>query len=145
MYYLVYSSTSIRSLTQEELAAILKSSHLNNSKAGITGMLLYSQGRFMQVLEGEQKKVHDLYLHIVKNPLHFNHQVLLEGRLTKRNFQDWTMGFKQLSEEEFTLLSNYENIDMFFEHTSITDNSHPALIFLKLFYQKNASDHLQYL
>ena len=145
MYYLVYSSTATQPISHQQLADILQSSHRNNPPLGITGMLLYCQGKFIQVLEGRRDAVHDLYLKIVKNTLHTNAQVLLEGRLPERNFETWTMGYKALEDTELPALSGFENIDAFFRAAPIDDNSHPALIFLKLFYKKNQSDHLQYL
>jgi hypothetical protein len=145
MYYLVYSSTAAHALTKEQLASILKSSHHNNTAKGITGMLIYAQGKFMQVLEGERNTIHELYLRIVKNPLHTNAYVLLEGPLEERNFADWSMGFKHLESEELLELTGYENIDHFFNVTTIANMSHPALIFLKLFYKKNSSEHSLYL
>jgi len=145
MYYLVYSSTATQTISNQQLATILQSSHRNNPMLGITGMLLYCQGKFIQVLEGKRDAVHELYLKIVKNPLHTDAHVLLEGRLPQRNFTSWTMGYKALDDIELRALSGFENIDAFFKGTSIDDNSHPALIFLKLFYKKNQSDHLQYL
>lgn len=145
MYYLVYSSTATQPISHQNLADILQSSHRNNPALGVTGMLLYCQGKFIQVLEGRRDTLHELYLKIVKNPLHSNAHVLLEGRLQHRIFTSWTMGFKALDEAALLALSGFENIDAFFKDTPINDNSHPALIFLKLFYKKNQSEHLQYL
>lgn len=145
MYYLVYSSTASQPITHQHLAEILQSSHRNNPSLGITGMLLYCRGKFIQVLEGKRDTLHDLYLKIVKNPLHDDAHVLLEGRLQHRNFTSWAMGYKALGEAELLSLSGFESIDPFFKSTHIDNTSHPALIFLKLFYNKNQSDHLQYL
>lgn len=145
MYYLVYSSTATQTISNQQLATILQSSHRNNPMLGITGMLLYCQGKFIQVLEGNRDAVHELYLKIVKNPLHTDVHVLLEGSLQERNFETWTMGFKALDESDLVSIGGFENIDDFFSQIGIDDSSHPALIFLKLFYKKHHSDHLQYL
>jgi hypothetical protein len=145
MYYLVYKSSARQSLTHLQLVEILQSSHRNNSLLGVTGMLLYCQGKFLQVLEGERDIVHNLFLKIVKNPLHTDASVLLEGGISHRNFESWVMGYKSLDDAELLSLSGFKNIDYFFDTTSINDDSHPALIFLKLFFKRNQSDHLQYL
>ena len=145
MYYLVYSSTASETITHHHLTKILQSSHRNNPALGVTGMLLYCKGKFIQVLEGERDTIHGLYLKIVKNLLHTDAHVLLEGRLSSRNFSSWTMGYKELEETELLSISGLESIDNFFKRTDIDENSHPALLFLKLFYIKNQSDHLQYL
>lgn len=51
------------------------------------------------------------------------------------------MGFKNLSQTEFTDLSGFQNIDDFFNHQKISEDSNLVLIFLQLFYDKNLVDY----
>jgi len=105
-------------------------------------MLLYVQGVFMQVLEGTEAAVKDLfYEKIAQDERHEKVNVVLGGKLEKRNFKNWTMGFKVLDEKEYCKLSGYHSLnpDTFLNH-EVTDKSHPALIFLRLFYEKNYVD-----
>jgi hypothetical protein len=60
IYFYVYSSTATKAFTQAELLELLKRSREKNSLAGLTGMLLYKNGDFMQVLEGPNQAVHSL-------------------------------------------------------------------------------------
>ena len=145
MYYLVYSSTAVPGLSEEDLRDILQDSYLRNSNANLTGMLLYCNGKFLQVLEGAKEDVHALYYHINKDLRHKDLTVLLEGTIPERNFKDWSMGFKAIDEATARSISGYEDIDQFFTIHPVSNSSHPALIFLTLFYKKNYSDHLQYL
>ena len=53
MYQLIYLSSATEMFTKEKLLALLEQSRPNNARLGITGILLYSNGNFMQTLEGE--------------------------------------------------------------------------------------------
>ena len=95
---LIYASSAVKRMSQEELLAILEKSRENNEKRNITGMLLYKDGNFLQVLEGEDTAVTDLYYAITKDERHTDLQLLLKREITKRTFSDWEMGFINLEE-----------------------------------------------
>ena len=57
MFHLVYFSSATKEFTKPELQKLLDEGRKKNSKLGVTGMLLYKDGNFMQVLEGEEKVV----------------------------------------------------------------------------------------
>lgn len=145
MYYLVYSSVASGGLSEDDLRDILQSSQLRNADLNLTGMLLYCNGKFLQVLEGKKEDVHSLFYKISRDTRHRDLNVLLEGTIGARNFKNWSMGFKSLDVASAREISGFEDIDQFFTLNKATNNSHPALIFLSLFYQKNHSDHLLYL
>ena len=52
MFYLIYVSSAIKLMHDDELLLLLEKARENNSRLGITGMLLYKEGNFMQMLEG---------------------------------------------------------------------------------------------
>jgi hypothetical protein len=81
---------------KQDLLELLTLSRANNSKLGITGMLLFKDGNFLQTLEGEQKKVLDLYEKIALDRRHQNLVALWQGPCTERAFPDWSMGFHDL-------------------------------------------------
>ncbi len=145
MYYLVYSSVASGGLSEDDLRDILQSSQLRNADLNLTGMLLYCNGKFLQVLEGKKEDVHSLFYKISRDTRHRDLNVLLEGTIATRNFKNWSMGFKSLDVASAREISGFEDIDQFFTLNKATNSSHPALIFLSLFYQKNHSDHLLYL
>jgi hypothetical protein len=80
------------------LLELLEKSRKNNAKLGITGMLLYKDGEFMQVLEGEEKAVRSLSKRIAEDPRHTNFIILMDRVCTQREFPDWSMGFTNLDE-----------------------------------------------
>jgi hypothetical protein len=77
MRQLLYVSNTSRDVADSVLDDILASSRKNNLKAGITGVLLYIDGGFMKVLEGERRAVTETYARICKDQRHWNMGVLL--------------------------------------------------------------------
>ncbi|HEX2776328.1 MAG TPA: BLUF domain-containing protein [Candidatus Acidoferrales bacterium] len=98
MIQLVYVSSSTKPFTKDELIQLLDKSRQNNKKLGITGMLLYKDGDFMQALEGDETKVHALSAQIAKDPRHSRVTTLLEAPCSTREFPDWSMGFRNLTD-----------------------------------------------
>jgi len=96
MFHLVYVSNATRRLLGGELRAILEASRDNNVQMEITGLLLYKDGSFMQLLEGREQAVRALLEKIRRDPRHYDLLTLLEGAAERRYFPDWSMGFRQL-------------------------------------------------
>lgn len=96
IYQLLYVSGATRSIDREGILEILSASRRNNAKAGITGMLLYADGAFIQVLEGERSVVRKLIDRIRTDGRHRNFMELAERDAAARAFPDWQMGFKEL-------------------------------------------------
>jgi len=96
MIQLLYISTTSNSPGEPELVHLLEQARTSNQCKNITGMLLYSNGTFLQALEGEAKDVHELYSVIRKDPRNEGHVILLESEIASRDFPDWSMGFENL-------------------------------------------------
>ncbi len=92
---LIYLSDLVPGL-EGELPAILATSVRRNAQDGITGMLMYSGGNIMQVLEGGETAVRATYERIGKDPRHRNITLLSDDEIDERSFAGWSMGFKQL-------------------------------------------------
>ena len=107
MFYLVYVSVAAENISKNELLEILEKSRPANAEAGITGMLLYKDGNFMQALEGEEPAVRELYARIRRDPRHLGIVTLVEGQREDRCFGDWSMGFQDLSAPEAREVSGY--------------------------------------
>lgn len=93
MIYLAYCSAATRLLDSEALAELLRVCRANNERAGLTGLLLYHDGSFMQVLEGESEAVRAAYRRIQNDPRHRSLIKLAEAPLPQRNFGRWAMAF----------------------------------------------------
>ena len=144
MYHLIYISYANYPMSEAELEAILQSARKKNREMGITGMLLYLNEKFIQVLEGEQDQIEKLMNIIELDPRHKKISVLLKGNTNERIFKNWSMGFKRLGPHDFKTLSGYEDMDYFFHKVNVHNDSSPLLIFLKLFYSKNINDHPEF-
>ncbi|MCM2297085.1 BLUF domain-containing protein [Rhodoferax sp.] len=121
---------------EAEIAAILKSSVRNNSKNGLTGMLLYSHGNFLQVLEGEKDAVDATYQRICQDARHRNTIVLTEEDVTQRHFSNWSMGYRQLGPEHVASLPKYAPYFQYgFDTSAIKAKPGVALEMLELFSQ----------
>jgi Sensors of blue-light using FAD len=97
MIQLVYVSSSVKPFSDNELLQLLEKSRRNNDKLGITGMLLYKNGDFMQALEGDEVQVRALSAQIARDPRHKDVSTLLDGPCVTREFPDWSMGFRNLT------------------------------------------------
>ena len=91
---LVYLSTARSLFSDSDLMDLLKKSQANNQAAGITGLLLYSNGNFIQLLEGEAEIVRALYSRITQDPRHHNCIQLFDRATQARLFPEWSMGFR---------------------------------------------------
>ncbi|GAA3556148.1 hypothetical protein GCM10022197_09130 [Microlunatus spumicola] len=101
VFQLVYSSAAVRPLAHEALVDLLEQSRTRNDDARVTGMLLYRDSRFLQLLEGDERVVRDLYARIAGDARHREVRTVGERRRLLRQFPTWTMAFRDLAEEPF--------------------------------------------
>ena len=107
MHYDLYVSSATRPFSKAELVELLERSRLNNTRLGLTGMLLYKDGNFMQVLEGEESETQRLMAAIERDPRHTGFVRLIRGETEDRQFPDWSMGFRDLSSPDVSSLEGY--------------------------------------
>ncbi len=74
-------------------------------------MLLYKDGKFMQILEGPKLAVRTLMEKIKSDPRHRNFHLLMEGPILERSFESWSMGFKKVTDETLVNLPGYVDSD----------------------------------
>ncbi|KQM78471.1 hypothetical protein ASE74_13285 [Pedobacter sp. Leaf216] len=130
-------------MTDDGLTSLLNVSRVYNQANGITGMLLYMEGRyfseyegrFMQVLEGSESDVKILFEMIKTDHRHQDILLLRESFQKERNFPDWTMGFKTINPEEHEKLSGFFQLKDDFLSKEDTQEGNDALDFLKSFYE----------
>ncbi len=107
-----YISSTAKNMSTEELQSLLQECRDNNARLGITGMLLYGNQTFVQILEGEEKTVNVLLETIKRDPRHTDVRLLQRKPIDRREYSDWSMGFKRLAGEDFR---NVEGLNNFFE------------------------------
>ncbi len=97
LYQLIYASRATRGFEPDELARIVSASRRSNASCGVTGMLLYDAGSFLQVLEGEQADVERTFAKIERDRRHTGVRVVSRGPVKHRNFPQWSMGLLELT------------------------------------------------
>lgn len=97
---LVYVSTAKVPFSKTELLDLLHRSRTRNEALEITGLLLYKEGNFLQVLEGEPPVVEALFSRIQREPRHTGVIQLLSQPIKARDFPDWTMAFHDLDDPD---------------------------------------------
>ena len=98
-FFLVYASIANEDFSPEQLLELLAVSRRNNESCGITGMLLYKERRFLQVLEGDEAAVRATYARIERDPRHRDVTLLITDQEQEREFADWSMAFQDLDGE----------------------------------------------
>ncbi|WP_162303476.1 BLUF domain-containing protein [Hymenobacter sediminis] len=104
---LVYRSRARHPFAEEQLVSLLEQARTHNEYHGLTGLLFYYQGQFIQFLEGCTPEVEPLYARIQQDPRHGQVTTLYQGTSTQRVFTGWSMGFAEPGAEEFYWLLDY--------------------------------------
>lgn len=95
MIQLIYISTSRTAIDQAMLDDILAASRRNNAQAGLTGLLLAGNRRFLQALEGPDLAVATTMRRIHSDPRHFAIVELGRRHIAEREFGGWEMDFRR--------------------------------------------------
>jgi hypothetical protein len=114
LVHCVYCSASTKmSLSSMELESLLAECRRSNSAANITGILLYQNGSFFQVLEGERDTVEPLFHKIGLDKRHHHTKKIIFEPIATRSFAAWTMGFPKITSKE---LATIPGLNDFFHH-----------------------------
>lgn len=98
IHQLVYQSAAIRAFTEDELIELLQVARNKNPRYQVTGMLLYHEGAFIQVIEGGRLVVERLFDKVRRDPRHDAIRVLARAQVPERLFGEWSMGFLRVNE-----------------------------------------------
>lgn len=104
---LVYLSRARTDMTLREVYDIIRRSHTNNSRAGLTGALLYLDGYFLQLLEGPSLAVEDCYQRILSDSRHASIELRHEAARGERLFPDDWMALKSTAEVDESVLQRF--------------------------------------
>jgi len=109
IYYIVYVSAAAKPMSEAELDQFLVDIRRRNKKLGVTGMLLYNRGNFIQVIEGKEEKIKQLFNDISRDERHNTIVKILEGHAEERLFPDWSMGFHRISNKQSSRIKGFTN------------------------------------
>ena len=102
---IVYVSSATEALTAPQLERLLTAARKVNLENSVTGVLLYSDGNFMQYLEGTDEAVSLTFSRIQASKKHRSIIEILNQRIAQRSFPNWEMGFAQPTKSELLALS----------------------------------------
>jgi hypothetical protein len=132
-------------MPSDDLLFLLNQSKSWNEGHGLTGMLLYLEGkflskvegRFMQVLEGTERDVKEIFAKIKQDSRHHSLIILKQASTKERNFGTWSMGFRSINLEAHKELPGRFDLNDDFLKSAELQQSNVPLNFLKSFYQVN--------
>ena len=103
---LLYASRAVDT-SASAIETILSTSRQHNPECGITGILCYGGGIFLQAIEGGRMAVSELYSHIQRDPRHSEVVLLHYEEINERRFGGWTMGQVNMSKINASILLKY--------------------------------------
>jgi hypothetical protein len=115
MIHLIYASVETQAFSSAQLTELLQKARVKNEDLYLTGMLLYSDGNFFQVLEGESDPVEGMYKKLHLDKRHQQLTMIVREPIAKRYFADWSMGFSSITPQE---LNQVEGLNDFFHEGS---------------------------
>jgi hypothetical protein len=128
MIQTAYVSRAAETMTQEALLSLLQQCLANNESSGVTGMLLYGNDTFLQVLEGDEAVLDAVIDKIRKDPRHSRIHFLYRKPLERRQYADWSMGFKRISAQGLQAIGGLSefrekdfNFDYLIEHETVVE------------------------
>ncbi|URR35050.1 BLUF domain-containing protein [Thermosynechococcus sp. HN-54] len=136
LHRLLYLSCAMDGLSYPDLRDIMAKSEVNNVRDGMTGILCYGNGMFLQTLEGDRQKISETYARILKDPRHHSAEIIEFKAIEERTFIHWSMRLVQLGEmdsDTIRLLRLKYSAAATFQPTSMT--AEQCFNFLKALYE----------
>lgn len=114
MHLMMYSSDYVGTLKDMpgDFTNILTTARTENPKLGITGVLLYDNGKFLQILEGEKFHLDALLENIKRDKRHTNMEILVDAPISKRELENWNMeafDITNTKEKDWSLLQEFRD------------------------------------
>lgn len=126
-----YLSKAVDVFSDHYLDQLLTNCRRNNAAASVTGALLYHNGYFMQLIEGQLDAINAIYDRIQADPRHEVLSVLFEDEISARFFPDWTMGYR--AAEDMPL----DSLNTIYETAKVSTTRFPINDFLLMFGESN--------
>jgi hypothetical protein len=107
MVSIVYASSAVLLFSADDFIALMQHSREKNTRLKLSGMLLYKDGNFLQIIEGPEDSVLHLFKTICADDRHRGVLRLLEERIEQRRFADWAMAFHNLGDPDLQEIPGY--------------------------------------
>jgi hypothetical protein len=110
MIQLIYGSTAVNPFTSDQLVELLKAARQKNERLNVTGMLLYYDSSFIQVLEGEAEAVDSLFETIKSDDRHEAVTRFFRRETAVREFPEWEMAFREITDADIAKVPGYSEV-----------------------------------
>ena len=109
LHCLVYTSVAHPKISDKHLKSLLVKCRQNNERRNITGILLYLDPFFIQILEGDKAVVEALFDTIKSDARHQKVSIIYQKPIATRSFPNWTMGFNKISDENLEAVEGFSD------------------------------------
>ena len=130
IYCLVFTSVATRKISDEDLKGLLAKSRQYNLALNITGMLLYLDPYFRQILEGDDSIIDEKFKKISNDEMHHKVSLIYKQPIEERSFSKWTMGFNKIGIEYF---EDAENLIEIYKNDAFKKHPKEVIELLKMF------------
>ena len=110
LYRMIYSSEAAEHIGPSDLSKILDDARVGNEARNVTGVLLYADGVFCQVLEGEREILEVLAESIWRDTRHKSMKVFHRSEIAQRTFDDWRMAYVDASAADMSRWAGLEGV-----------------------------------
>ncbi len=101
-HQIMYSSQATEPMTVTGLEAILADARTGNEARNVTGALVYVDGVFFQIIEGDRDVVHKLMASIASDSRHHSVKIFYEAEVDVRAFESWSMAYLSATAEQMS-------------------------------------------
>jgi hypothetical protein len=97
-------------MDNEQLLSLLTHARDANARLGITGLLIHRGDSFFQILEGGREEVLSLYAKVSGDSRHKRVEVVTEGPIASREYNDWQMAFIELDNQDLSAMPGFSDL-----------------------------------
>ncbi|WP_282031454.1 BLUF domain-containing protein [Winogradskyella eximia] len=101
---IIYTSQASEQFNKRSLLDLLHTSRGYNTIDNISGVLMHRDGYFLQIIEGEQDVIENLFQRLNNDTRHKNIKMILDRSVESRLFSNWAMGCADFDEPELSML-----------------------------------------
>ncbi len=127
LFQLIYVSAASAPLAPVQLRELLSVARKNNHSVNVSGMLVYHDQCFLQVLEGPYVAVEAIFNRVCTDPRHQQVKVLLRQNIETKEFDDWSMAYIDGKEDPTQLAGFIEYMSQLGERTKGDTRAHRVL------------------
>lgn len=138
MLSLTYLSSTADTLTKEQLDALVRNARAKNEELGITGMMLHSDGTFIQTIERPRESVDALFALIDADRRHRDVFIVRREEIKARSFTAWFMGYREISHDEAESIPGFTDYLLTGEIDGVTSQRHATMTAHRVFRERVA-------